>query len=130
VDAAPDAAFAPQAANGEGEQNWSIGEIIGHANGTALGIGGTAMALVGAEMGEPPAALQSTSEPRVMDRAEASAAARAVDYTDLFGGLADDETLDNTEQHNFFGTMSARTWLYFMAMHEADHVNQIRDLSS
>ncbi len=130
VDAAPDSAFAPQPANGEGEAYWSVGEVVGHSNGTALGIGANLFQLSGHAPVEPPAALANSSEPRPMTRAEARQAARAVNYRELFGGLTDDSKLDATEEHNFFGTMSGRSWLYFIAMHEADHVNQIRELNA
>ncbi|MEZ4569298.1 MAG: DinB family protein [Thermomicrobiales bacterium] len=125
---APDGAFAPQPDNDEGEEVWSIGEIVGHCNEALISIGSGAQELIGVDAGDPPAGLRSTSGPRTMSREEALQAANAFDADEYFEMIPDDERLDNASEHDFFGTMSARAWLYFIAMHESDHIYQIRSL--
>jgi hypothetical protein len=41
-----------------------------------------------------------------------------------------DADLDAAVTHPRFGEMSTRGWLVLVALHEADHVNQIRALSN
>ena len=128
VENASDSAFEAQPANEEGEEVWSVGQIVGHCNGALLGIGGSAIGLIGIDLGPPPAELQATSESKIMSRDEALAAVNAVDTREFFAMIPDDENLDTTDTHDFFGTVSGRSWLYFMAMHEAEHVEQIKSL--
>ncbi len=130
VAAAPESAFESQPTGEDGEDVWSVGEIVGHCNGAALGIGGSALKLIGVEAGDPPAAVQSASEPQVMTRSRAQEAAEAVKFDDFYSLIPEDADLDAAETHDFFGTMSARSWLYFMSMHEAEHVAQIEALAS
>ena len=128
VENASDSAFEAQPENEAGEEVWSVGQIVGHCNGALLGIGGSAIGLIGVDLGDPPADLQAVSEPKVMSRDEALAAVNVADTAQFFAMIPDDENLDNSETHDFFGPMSGRAWLYFAAMHEAEHVNQIKAL--
>jgi len=129
IEAAPDSAFEPQPDNDEGEEVWSVGPIIAHCNSSMMGIGGGAAKAAGLDLGDPPEALAAASESRVMGREEALAAARVVNPDDFFAMIPDDDKLDAESPHDFFGPMSGRTWLYFMAMHEAEHVAQVKALS-
>ncbi len=128
IENAPDAAFEEQPANDEGEEVWSVGPIVAHCNGSLLGIGGEALKLIELDAGEPPESLAAAAESKIMSRAEALAAASVVATDDFFEMIPDDENLDNSSEHDFFGTMTGRTWLYFMAMHEAEHVAQVKAL--
>ncbi len=129
VESAPDSAFEEQPANAEGEEVWSVGQIVGHCNSALLSIGGEALKLIGIEAGEPPETLVAHSESKIMSRDEAVAAANAVDTNEFFAMIPDDGKLDETGSHDFFGNVSGRSWLYFMAMHEGEHVVQVRALS-
>jgi len=128
VEAAPDSAFGEQPANADGDEVWSVGQIVGHCNGSLLGIGSEALKLLGVDAGDPPEVLVATSEPKIMTREEALAAASVVDTGEFFSMIADDDNLDATGSHDFFGSVSGRSWLYFMAMHEGEHVVQIQSL--
>lgn len=128
IRSASDSAFEPQPANDEGDEVWSVGPIVAHCNGAMMNIGGQALTQMGVEAGEPPAALAAAAESRVMSRDEAIASATVIDTDDFFAMIPDDERLDKAADHDFFGTMTGRTWLYFMAMHEAEHIGQIESL--
>ena len=128
IEAAPDAAFEAQPENSEGEEVWSVGQIVGHCNGSLVNIGGQALKAAGLDLGEPPEALVAAAEEKIMSREDALAAARVVNTDDFIALLSDDENLDKTMTHDFFGVMSGRSWLYFAAMHEAEHVSQIKSL--
>lgn len=128
IQAASDSAFTEQPDNADGEEVWSVGPIVAHCNSSLLNIGKAAIDLIGIDLGEPPASLVAASESKVMSRQEALAAAQVVELDDFFAAIPDDESLDNTAEHDFFGTMNARSWLHFMAMHEAEHVAQIKSL--
>lgn len=128
IDAAPDSAFDEQPTAEDGEEVWSVGQIVGHCNDALLNIGGEALKLMEIELGEPPENLVAASEAKIMSREEAKSAAEVVAIGDFFAMLPDDDKLDNSTAHDFFGTMTGRSWLYFMAMHEAEHVAQIKAL--
>lgn len=129
IERAPDSAFDPQPNNADGEEVWSVGPIVAHCNGAMMGIGGSAVELMGLDLGDPPADLQAAAESKVMTRDEALAAATVINPSEFFAMIPDDDKLDKTETHDFFGTVSGRSWLYFVAMHEAEHVKQIEALS-
>lgn len=125
---ASDSAFEAQPPNADGEEVWSVGQIVAHCNSSMMGIGGETLKLIELDAGEPPESLAAASVSKVMNREEALAAANAVATDDFFAMIPDNEKLDNSTTHDFFGTMNGRSWLYFMAMHESEHVAQIRAL--
>jgi hypothetical protein len=129
VAAAPDAAFEAQPANAEGEEVWGVGEILGHCNASAFNIGSSALSVMDVEAGEPPEPLRSWSESRVMTRDDARQAAEVAAPGAIYDLVPDGANLEAANESDFFGTMPARAWLYFMAMHEAEHVAQVKALS-
>lgn len=129
IERAPDAAFDAQSAP-EGQEVWSIGEIIGHCNTSVWTIGGRPFELLGSELGDPPATLAAHSDVRIRSRAEALEAVDAFDADAYFAQLPADADLEITSQNDFLGTMTPRAWLFFMAVHEADHIGQIGELSA
>lgn len=129
IERAPDSAFEAQAAV-DGQEVWSIGEIIGHCNTSAWNIGGRPFQLFGSELGDPPAALAAYSDVRIRSRAESLEAVEAFDVDDYFARIPADADLEITSENDFFGTMTPRAWLFFLAVHEADHIGQIGDLSA
>ena len=128
IDAAPESAFSVQPINADGEEVWSVGQIVGHCNSAFISIGNNALQHVGASFDDPPDELSASAEIRMMDRAEASAAANSASVDDFLARIPDDTDLDVTSDYDFFGTMSCRAWIYFIALHEAEHVEQIRSL--
>jgi hypothetical protein len=129
IELAPDSAFEAQAAQA-GQEVWSIGEIIGHCNTSAWNIGGRPLQLLDLELGDPPAALAAQSDVRLRSRAESLEAVGAFDVNAYFARIPTDADLEIESHNDFFGTMTPRAWLFFLAVHEADHIGQIGDLSA
>lgn len=129
IERAPEGAFAAQPAPDD-QEVWSVGEIIGHCNASAWNIGGRPFQLLGSELGEAPGALAAHSDVRVRSRAEALEAVEAFDTDAYFARIPADADLEITSENDFFGTMTPRAWLFFLAVHEADHIGQIGELSA
>lgn len=126
ISAAPDHAFTDQPENAVGEEVWSAGQIVGHCNSAFISIGNSALQHIGASFDDPPDELSANAEIQVMSRDEALAAANTASVADFLTRIPADADLDATKDYDFFGTMSCRAWIYFVALHEAEHVEQIR----
>jgi hypothetical protein len=128
VERASDSAFEAQATEND-QEVWSIGEIIGHCNTSAWNIGNRPFLLLDLELGEPPPALAAQSDVRLRSRAESLEAVDAFDVKAYFARIPADADLEIESHNDFFGTMTPRAWLFFLAVHEADHISQIGNLS-
>jgi hypothetical protein len=128
VEAASDGAFGEQPASEDGAEIWAVGQILGHCNAAVFDIGARAFDLIGIDPGERSEDAQRCSEIELRERGEALRAVNAVDIDEYFGKIPADANLEAASHSDFFGAMPARAWLYFMAMHEADHVAQVRAL--
>lgn len=125
VRSAPDAAFEKQSPDSDGNEVWSVGEILSHCNAAMFDLGSRALRLLDIDAGQPPPRWQRWSDIQMLSRAEAEQALDAVDIDALFAMVPSDADLDVTGIDEFFGTMSARSILYLVAVHEADHVRQV-----
>jgi len=131
IDAArtlPDAAFEAQAPDADGRPVWSAGEVITHCNGVLTRFADRAADMAGVDPPGWTAAQLATGEQRLLDREAAIAAVEAVDPSAWLAAIPADADLESAVDHPAFGKMSARAWLHFMAVHEANHVEQLEEL--
>ena len=126
----PDAAFEPQAADAEGNDVWSAGEIITHCNSALVSIGGRAFGLLDVTWEDADGAVAEYTEVRPLDRAGALAALDAVDLDAFLATVPADADLTVVGEPNpRFGEVPAKGWLMFIAIHEADHVGQYQEMA-
>ena len=124
----PDAAFEPQSVDAGGNEVWSAGEIVTHCNFVLMRFAERGAALAGMETPTWSDELTASGEQRVLDKASAIAAAELVDHDDWFATIPADVDLENSDTSPALGKVSPRVWLHFMAVHEANHVEQLEEL--
>jgi len=72
--------------------------------------------------------LTTSGEQRVLDKDATIAAAELINLDDWFARIPADADLEKSDESPALGKVSARVWLYFMAVHEANHVEQLEEL--
>lgn len=126
----PDAAFEPQSADADGNAVWSAGEVITHCNATLMSIGGRAFGLLDVTWEDADGTLAEYTEFRPLDRQSALAAVDAADLDAFLATIPDDADLTVVGEPNpRFGEVPAKGWLMFVAIHEADHIGQYREMA-
>ncbi len=128
VQTLPDEAFADQPADAEGNEVWSAGEVITHCNFVLMRFAERAAGMMGLPEPGWPDELAASGEQRVLDKDATIAAAELIDLGVWFDRIPADADIESSEELPRFGNVSGRTWLYFMAVHEADHVEQLEEL--
>lgn len=124
----PDAAFEPQPADANGNAVWSAGEVITHCNFVLMRFAERGAAMAGMDTPDWSDELAASGEQRVLDKAAAIAAAECIDLDEWFAAIPDDVDLENADHSPAIGKVSPRVWLHFMAVHEANHVEQLEEL--
>ena len=124
----PEGAFEPQSTDAEGNEVWSAGEVITHCNGVLMRFAERGAALSGRDAPAWPEALVASGEQRALDKEAAIAAAEQVKLENWFARLPADADLEVSGESPAIGKVSPRVWLYFMAVHEANHVEQLEEL--
>ncbi len=134
VEGLPSSAFAEQADDSEGNEVWSAGELICHVTSAFWFIGGRALELADIENPGPGEAVSPFlgETPKVLSKQETIDLLDAGDQaTELYlSWIPDDADLSASADTEFFGEMSAKSWLMFVSVHEADHVRQLESLGN
>lgn len=124
----PDGAFEPQPADADGNAVWSAGEIVTHCNFVLMRFAERGAALAGMDAPTWSDDLTASGEQRVLDKDTAIATAELDNLDDWFATIPADVDLENSDDSPAIGKISPRVWLYFMAVHEANHVEQLEEL--
>ena len=119
----PDGAFEPQP-----DSAWSAGEVITHCNFVLMRFAERAAGLMGLPEPEWSDHLAASGEQQVLDKDATIAAAELIDLNEWFDHVPADADLENSADTPNLGKVSGRVWLYFMAVHEANHVEQLEEL--
>lgn len=119
----PDGAFDPQE-----DGVWSAGEVVTHCNNVLMRFAERAAAMM--ELPEPGWTddLVASEEVRVLDKDATIAAAELIDLDLWFDHIPADADIEKSDETPNLGKVSGRVWLYFMAVHEANHVEQLEEL--
>jgi len=128
VSTLPNGAFEPQLADANGNQVWSAGEVVTHCNAVLMRFAERGAALTGGDAPEWADELVASGELRVLDKDATIAAAELINLDDWFARIPLDADLENSADSPNLGKVSGRAWLYFMAVHEANHVEQLEEL--
>ena len=126
LESLPDTAFAAQPA-AEGEAGWAAGQVVAHIANAQASMSSAVRSLLGM-----PAA---DGERRDLDRLPARDEALTIlaetnlGFDSFVSEIPTDADLTRTMTHERFGEMSAKGWLMLMALHESDHLRQVRALA-
>lgn len=126
----PEQAFAAQAAGaGEGEEVWSAGQVISHVSNSFHAMSSAVRSLLGMEPGPEYDALD-VEQP--IDRAEALAVLDRLDTATqaFFDAIPADADFTKTMTHPRFGEIDTNGWMILLALHENNHLNQVRALGA
>ena len=124
----PAGAFDAQPASSDGNEVWSAGEVITHCNFVLMRFAEHGAALAGMDTPEWSASLVASGEQQILDKDAAIAAAEMIDLDDWFAAIPASVDLESSDHSPAIGTVSPRVWLYFMAVHEANHIEQLQEL--
>ncbi len=127
LESLPDSAFAVQPA-ADGEAGWTAGQVIAHIANSQLSMSGAVRSL----LGMPAADGERRNLDQLLDRDEALATLAETNQSfDAFvGEIPANSDLTKTMTHERFGEMSTKGWMMLMALHEGDHLRQIRALGA
>ena len=135
VVAAPEANFAPQPDNEQGEPVWSAGQLADHVVNAQYGVCEPAIiALItpdGGAIFEQPLPAAEVPAPPFLSRAAAlERLDRAtLDYERPLDGIPRDADLAPTLDHRYFGTINLKATMLICAWHEQGHAAQIERLA-
>jgi hypothetical protein len=116
---------------GQGEDAWSIAEVLRHC---IQGEEAVALRIRALGLGDP---ARPGASGRLVGRANASlaelirdlkAANFALDHA--VGSIAGKERLEPTAPHPFFGELNCRGWFLFQRVHDLDHARQIEKIKA
>lgn len=116
---------------GEGEDAWSISEVLRHVIQSEEGV---ALRIRALGLGDP---ARGSSLGRVVGRANATipelvrdlkAARFALEHS--VGSIEGKEKLEPTAPHPFFGELNCRAWYLFQRVHDLDHVRQVQKIKT
>jgi hypothetical protein len=127
IETLPEAAWEPRS-SGEDETSWNAGQIILHlANAQSSLVAGVRQ-LVDQPAGDT-TRYELTTDIAAMDAIgvfhDMTAEAR-----ELFASIPEDADLTRTVETDRLGSLGIKGWLLIMAIHEADHLGQLKSLSS
>lgn len=126
LESLPESAFAAQPA-ADGEAGWAAGQVIAHIANAQVSMSNAVRSLLGM-----PAA---DGERRDLDRLPARdetlsiLAATSQAFDAFVSEIPAGADLTKTMTHERFGEMSTNGWMMLMALHESDHLRQIRTLA-
>jgi hypothetical protein len=126
LESSPESAFAAQPA-ADGEAGWAAGQVIAHIANAQVSMTGAVRSL----LGMPAVDGERRDLDRLPDRDEAlSILAETSRSFDAFvSEIPADADLSKTMTHERFGEMSTNGWMMLMALHEGDHLRQVRALA-
>lgn len=136
VASAPDASFAPQPNDAQGNVVWSAGQCADHIVNAQYGVCEPAIIALmtpdGLETFEQPMTADEYPAPPIHDRdAALERLERAIpDYERLLDAVPRDPDLAITFDHRYFGTINLKAILLIAAWHEQGHAAQIERLST
>lgn len=127
LESAPDSAFATQPA-AEGEAAWSAGQVVAHLANSQASMSGAVRSLL-----DLPAAAESDRHDlellpsrddalTILDRINAG-------FDAFVAEIPADADVTKAAPHARFGEMSSKGWMMLMALHEGDHLRQVRALA-
>jgi len=126
LESLPESAFAAQPA-ADGEAGWSAGQVIAHIANSQVSMSGAVRSL----LGMPAADGERRDLDQLPSRDEALAilAEANLGFDTFVSEIPTDADLTKAATHERFGEMSTNGWLMLMALHEGDHVRQVRALA-
>ena len=124
----PDGAFEAQPASPDGQPVWSAGEVVTHCNGVLMSFTERAAAMMGIDPPTWTGEQAASGEQRIIDKNAAVAAAELIDLNPWLDTIPPGVDLETSADSPALGKVSGRVWLYFMAVHEANHVEQLEEL--
>jgi hypothetical protein len=136
VAAAPDASFALQPNDAQGNVVWSAGQCADHVVNAQYGVCEPALLALmtpdGRASFEQPLPGDEIPDPPTLDRdAALSRLERAIpDYERLLDAVPRDPDLTITLDHRYFGTINLKAMLLIAAWHEQGHAAQIERLAT
>jgi hypothetical protein len=127
LESLPESAFVAQSSS-NGEDHWTAGQVIAHLANSQASMTGAVRSLL-----EMPAAPEGDRHDvdavlPLRDEALAILAAMEPDFDAFVSAIPADADLNRTMSHPRFGEMSTNGWMLLMALHEGDHLRQIRGL--
>lgn len=127
----PESAFEAQAADEEGNEVWSAGQVSSHLSGTSLWVENSIRELLGMPQREQSADLEPLTGTQLLSREDAVKAMEYAnrDFDALLDQLPDEIDENAASQHDYFGTMTVKSWLLMDALHAGQHVEQIKALA-
>lgn len=127
----PDSAFEAQPADEEGNEVWSAGQVSSHLSGTSLWVENSIRELLGMTQREQSADLEPLTGTQLLSREDSIKAMELAnrDFNALLDELPDEIDENATKQHDYFGTMSVKSWLLMDVLHAGQHVEQIKALA-
>jgi hypothetical protein len=126
LESLPESAFAAQPP-ADGEAGWAAGQVIAHIANSQVSMSGAVRTLLGMPAVD--------GERRDLDRLPARDEALAIlaetsqAFDAFVGEIPADADLTKAATHERFGEMSTNGWMMLMALHEGDHLRQIRALA-
>lgn len=127
LESLPATAFEAQEAP-EGSENWSAGQVLSHVSNIQSGVLQGVRTMLEMEPVAPAPEHDMAAQPS-QDEAQAILAQMNQTLDAFIAGIPAGADLDQTAEHPRFGDMSTRGWLLLMALHEGDHINQLRALA-
>lgn len=127
LESLPDAAFASQPP-AEGEAAWSAGQIIAHLANSQASMTSQTRSLL--DMPAPESSDRHDLE-RLPSRDDALAILAQINtgFDAFIAEVPADADLAKAAPHQRFGEMSGKGWMMLMALHESDHLRQVRALA-
>lgn len=118
----------PQPDDAEGNEVWNAGQIISHIIASQIRMTENLDKLVDFKV-KP-----DTGDLKTEDELDMSGTRSAIKFatkalTSTLKGIPEDADLSKTVDAGIFGEMGVRGWLLLTAVHEMDHVQQLRSLA-
>lgn len=129
LDALPPAAFEPQPDDAEGNEVWSADQIVSHICASQLRFTESVGELVEYTI-EPKTEDLEQESTLPMVEAKGALKTATVHLRQTLKSIPEDADMTKTKQHNRFGALGVKGWLVFFAVHEHDHVQQLRSLTT
>jgi hypothetical protein len=126
LESSPESAFAAQPA-ADGEAGWAAGQVIAHIANSQVSMIGAVRSLLG--MPAVDGARRDLDQLPDRDEALATLAETSQSFDEFVSGIPADADLAKTMTHERFGEMSTNGWMMLIALHEGDHLRQVRALS-
>lgn len=123
----PDAAF-DQQPHAEGEAAWSAGQVIAHLANSQAAMSSPVRSLLGMSAAGNTDRIDMETLPS-REEAVAILAKATAEFDAFVAEIPENADLDVTSHHDRFGEMSGKGWMLLMALHEGDHLRQVRAMA-